>query len=226
MIKIDNITLNREIDKRIKEIFIEEDINNLTKYQKRKKIYEWLVNNSNYDFGYFEKIKNSKSFGTPFPRDSRKELILSLNGYGVCNGFAQVYKLFLEKMEIFSYCIICMIKDGDSFVGHQLNLVYDDDTDSYSFDDVTLGIIKKQEDYFDYDLTEANKMEELQGIQNIINNQKWIILDEEYFNYIVDRNTCPLNNKIIKTDIPITKNDDFDLYNIKIISKKYFAKTL
>lgn len=135
--------INYLLDEMSFEILKNYNINELTNYEKRKIIYEYLVKNKEYDLKYFEGILKNYEINREksFPRDLRQEFLQPLvSEKGICNGFSQIYKMLLERVGIYSLCINCRIKYKDQFVGHQLNLVYNEQTNEFSFDDVTYGI--------------------------------------------------------------------------------------
>lgn len=227
-IKWNNITekdINNLLDMTIEKIFEKENIEELSNYEKRKIIYDYLVENKKYNEEYFAGIlsnydkKNTKMFSRNLQQEFLEPLI---SNKGICNGFSQLYKVLLEKIGIFSYCINCMIKNENSFVGHQLNLVYDYETETFSFDDITFGIIKNTKiEYFDYDLEEAINKEEKQGYKSIHDNTKWMVIDESIIDYYMKR-----NKPVMTAPIKLTMNekieniDDFKRLGINIQSKK------
>jgi hypothetical protein len=169
----------------IRIIFNGYDINDLNSYEKRKIIFEYLTNTLNYDYDMLEKIRECKVFKTKLRRAPIEELFSVINNkIGICNAISQYYKLLLEILDVKSYCVIC---DDGTEVNHQLNMVYDSDNNSYSFDDITSVIVGKGtiEDYFDYDLQFAKSVN--QGNKNILDDQSFIILPEDYINYLVNR---------------------------------------
>jgi len=175
----DNLT------KTINIIFNGYDISNLSYYEKRKMIFEYLTNTLNYDYDLLNQIKNFEINKSKIIRDPIKELNSVINKkIGICNAISQYYKLLLEEVGIISYCVIC---DDGTQVKHQLNLVYDDYHRTYSFDDVTSVIVKRgtNEEYFDYDLETANFFN--QGNVEVFKNKKWFILPEDFINYLIGR---------------------------------------
>lgn len=171
--------------KTINIIFNGYDISNLSYYEKRKMIFEYLTNTLNYDYDLLNQIKNFEINKSKIIRDPIKELNSVINNnVGICNAISQYYKLLLEVVGIKSYCVIC---DDGTEVNHQLNLVYDSDNDSYSFDDITSVIVGRgtTEDYYDYDLQFAHSVN--QGNKNIMNDQSFVVLPEDYINYLVNR---------------------------------------
>lgn len=169
----------------IRIIFNGYDINNLNSYEKRKIIFEYLTNTLNYDYYMLEKIRECKIYKTNLRRDPVEELFSVINNkIGICNAISQYYKLLLEIVDVKSYCVIC---DDGTEVNHQLNLVYDIDNNSYSFDDITSVIVGRgtKEEYFDYDLQYANSVN--QGNKNIMGIQSFFVLPEDYINYLIKR---------------------------------------
>ena len=217
--------INNLLDKILEEIKID---NNLTKYENRKQIYNHLIKTKLYDYEYFEGIlKNyhEKDVKKRFARNPKKEFLSPLiTNKGICNGFAQIYKLLLEKVGIYSICINCMIKHGNEFVGHQLNLVYDEESNTFSFDDVTFGIIKHTNEYFDYDNPE--ELEEMQGLKPIYKDIKWMILDEEVIYNFAKRENSLIRSPIKIKKINITSEEDFIENGITIKKYKKQTKTM
>lgn len=193
----------------LKIIFSNYNINKLNPYQKRKIIFEYLTNILTYDYDTLEKIRNFQITRKPISRDPVLELsnVIYKNN-GICNGISQYYKLLLEKINTKSYCVIC---DDGTLVKHQLNLVYNDEIESYSFDDVTSVIVGRGDvsDYFDYDLSFANSVG--QGNKVIMGNECFFILPESYINFLVKRE--------------VSFSEKLDVLPKNIVSKKYLKKS-
>lgn len=202
---------NKEIDYLLDKTLEQAEIdNNMPKMEKRKRIYKYLINTKEYNYEYFEGILRNYEKATKerFQRNLQKEFQEPLlTNKGICNGFAQVYKLLLEKIGIYSICVNCMIKHEEKFVGHQLNLVYDEEAKTYSFDDVTFGIIKKSTDYFNYD--NPKEKEEQQGIIPIYDDIKWLIIDDDLINYYAKREKHPIEPPIKINKLEIRNKNDF-----------------
>lgn len=229
MVKIWNELSQEQIDsmlnQTIKQIFFNYDITTMTKYEKRKRIYEYLVSKKTYNEEYFSNILKNYTETYPkkrFSRDLMEEFLEPLiSDKGICNVFSQIYKLLLEKVGIYSICINCTIKNDIQFVGHQLNLVYDDETNDFSFDDVTFGIIKKEtEEYFDYD--DPNNKEEMQGCTPIYDNVKWMIVEDDLINFYAKRqeNVIERPKNIRIDDIMLQELSDLEKKGISIKSKR------
>lgn len=178
--------VNKELDKIYFEIFKDINVNNLDIYTKRKMIFEYLCNNIEYDYELLEKIKfNTLNTNKRFGRNPYLEIESVLrNKKGICNAIAQVYKLLLEKVGIYSLCVIC---DDGTDVKHQLNLVYDEYNNSFSFDDITSIIVNRGsiDSFFDYDMEDANKNN--QGNRFVYSNKYWIYLPTSYIYALVGR---------------------------------------
>ena len=151
-----------------------------------------------------EKIKN-QSKGNRLHRNPYYELKSVIdNNTGICNAISQYYKFLLEQVGIKSYCVIC---DDGTDVKHQLVIVYDDENNVYSFDDVTSVIVGRgdKDTFFDYDIEVANKNN--QGTKEILKNDKWLVLDDEYVSFLVGRDfpkypvitELPSNIEMVKT---------------------------
>ena len=182
-----------KIQKEIKNIFINYNFDELSKYEIRKIIFYYLCNNLKYDYSLYKKIRK---FNISIKKGLiNKDNVLVRNPYlelknvidnniGICNSISQYYKLLLEEVGIKSYCVIC---DDGTLVNHQLNMVYDEEKDTYSFDDITNVIVgsKDLSTFFDYDLETANSLN--QGNEEILDDNKWVILEEEYISYLVGK---------------------------------------
>ena len=182
-----------KIQNEIKNIFINYNFDELSKYEIRKVIFYYLCNNLKYDYSLYKKIRK---FNISIKKGLiNKDNVLVRNPYlelknvidnniGICNSISQYYKLLLEEVGIKSYCVIC---DDGTLVNHQLNMVYDEEKDMYSFDDITNVIVGSGDlsTFFDYDLETANSLN--QGNKEILDDNKWVILEEEYISYLVGK---------------------------------------
>lgn len=169
------------------QIFSDCDITLLSSYQKRKMIFEYLCNNLSYDYDLLERIRDFNLNKTPIVRELYLELENAMfNKKGICNAISQYYKLLLEEIGIKAFCVVC--DDGTS-VNHQLNLVFNEESGNYSFDDVTSVIVGRGSitDYFDYDLEFANSIN--QGNKPVFENDYWVIIPEDYIDFLVGRQT-------------------------------------
>lgn len=189
LLKIRWVHMDRELELKIKEIvtcvFEGVDFDLLSQYQKRKMIFSYLCDLVNYDVEFLKKIRDNAVYGTPISRSPKEELRnVILNNKGICSAISQYYKLLLEEVKITSYCVIC---DDGTPVNHQLSLVYDSDSGVYSFDDITSVIVNKgnKSDFFDYDIEGAKSKG--QGLKKIMDNEEFVILPEDYINYLVGR---------------------------------------
>lgn len=167
-------------------IFKDYDIKNLKDYEKRRIVFEYLSNNITYDFELLEAIRDFHVSQKSVGRNTYLELEnVIYEKKGICNGISQYYKLLLGELGIKSFCVIC---DDGTPVKHQLTLVYDDEADSYSFDDVVSVIVGRGslDDFFDYDLPTANAFN--QGNKKISGDKYWFILPDSFINYLIGRN--------------------------------------
>ena len=127
MLNLSYIEYNRLINNMYSEINIIPTDNIL---QKRKKIFSFFVNSISYDYRKLYEIRFENKRG-----DRRLEIQdVLIRKKGICNSLAVIYKLLLEKANIYSMCVC--IK------GHMINLVQNDN-DTFSFDDVTKAIMKR-----------------------------------------------------------------------------------
>ncbi len=158
----------------------------LTVMEKRKMIFDYLISNIKYDYSLLADIVNNEyNKKAIVPRNLSNEIMsVVVDKKGVCNAISQVYKLLLEKVGIYSMCVIC---DNLQEVSHQLNLVYNKDEKSYSFDDVTSILVGmgSSEDFFNYDLEDANRLG--QGTKSLIGDENWFALDTSVLYSLINR---------------------------------------
>lgn len=178
------------LEKMYRNIFpIDEDISD---FEKRKIIFDYLVDNIEYDYELLHNIKHNNN--TTYRHGAVEILDVLKNKKGICNSIAQVYKLLLEKAGIYSICFIC---DDTTSVMHQINLVKTED--SYSFDDITSVIVKRgsSEEFFNYDLEDAKKnsqgMKELKGL-----GTNFVGLPSELIYYFIGADNKGINYSKIK----------------------------
>jgi len=228
-----------KIRKKISEIeeFYNINMNELSIYEKRKYIYEYLCMTLSYDFDLLEKIKfnNMRTGVIKHPRNPYFEFKSVMdNNIGVCNAIAQFYKLLLEEVGIFSFCINCMIFYNGERMAHQLNLVYDSFDQTFSFDDVTYEILKNKDSlsfsYFNFDLDIANNKKERYGMDFIGGVSIWQFLPEDYINAVIGRDKNKLKtlylNGLNEEKIVISKNSDFEKYGIVIAKQDNKKKVI
>lgn len=217
--------INKMVDKMFNDIFSGIDINKLSSYEKRKIIFEYLENNVAYDFEQFEVILESQMGIARVSRDLTKEFLDPLvNRKGICNGISQVYKLLLEKVGIYSMCIVCNIVFENEIVPHQLNLVYNKDTNTFGFDDVTLAIIEQDlNNYFDFD--DPENMQERYGVYPI-DKFRWMVFDDDLVNYYAKRSKALVKRptSVNEYNIYFNSMDEFSKNGIDIKSSKESKK--
>lgn len=167
--------MNKILDEKNAEIFSQSIPSD--NYEKRKMIFNNLVDNNEYDFDLLKEIVNAIDV-----RQGASVIIDPLkNGKGVCNGISYVYKMLLEKVGINSMIIYSELKynqdeievivnqginlnkvkrddNGNYLLGHMLTLIENDDG-TFSFDDPTCAILDREnrDTYIDYDLNMAEK---------------------------------------------------------------------
>lgn len=178
--------IKQNVEKVIQEIFAYHSKDEFTAYEKRKIIFEYLTQHITYDYEMLDKIKNAiLGFGKVKRNPTTELLNVVENNHGICNAISQYYKLLLEQVGIKAYCIIC---DDGTEVKHQITLICNEETDSYSFDDVTSVIVGRGtiEEYFDYNIEEAEKHS--QGCVPLLEGRNFVVLPEEYINFVYKRN--------------------------------------
>ena len=181
--------ISDSVDDAIEEIFKFHPIHSLSDYERRKIIFEYLTETVEYDFDQLDIIKKGQIDKKRPSRNPTQELLSIINAnLGICNGISQYYKLLLERIGIKSHCVVC---DYGTEVNHQIVLVYNQDTDTYSFDDVTGVVVGRgtKEEYFDYDVSQANRFG--QGNKRIYEDREFVVLPEEYINFVVKRTKSP-----------------------------------
>lgn len=171
-------------------------------FQRRKKIFDFFLKNISYDYEKLYELRFQKKRG-----DRRQEVQdVLIRKKGICNSLSVVYKLLLEKANIYSMCVCVK--------GHMINLVQNDNG-TFSFDDVTKAIMKI--DFIDNNIKIKNKLflNMIRPIGNIY----------DYFNY--SYNTAlklgqgiePFNNKYTNEKIYFLPISTID-YVYKLIKKK------
>jgi hypothetical protein len=181
--------ISDSVDDAIEEIFKYRPIHSLSDYERRRIIFEHLTETLEYDFDQLDVIKKGIIEKKRPSRNPTQELMSVINAnLGICNGISQYYKLLLERIGIKSHCVVC---DDGTEINHQIVLVYNQDTDTYSFDDVTGVVVGRgtKEEYFDYDVSQANKSG--QGNKIIYEDRAFVVLPEEYINFVVKRTISP-----------------------------------
>ncbi len=186
MYEFDSRWFEQKLNEMNNLIFNGYEIDKLTNIEKREMIFDYLMKNIKYDYNLLNIIVNNEfNKNLIIPRDLSNEIMnVVINKKGVCNSISQVYKLLLEKVGIYA---VCVVTDNSQRVLHQLNLVYNKDEDSYSFDDITSVIVGmgSKEKFFNYDLEDACKLG--QGKKNVIDDKKWVAFDTETIYVIVNR---------------------------------------
>lgn len=221
--------IHEKIKNDIKVIFKDYDMNELTDMQKRRIIYDYLYSNITYDSELFVKIAASRlNMIERFKRSIPQELYdVVFKKKGVCNSIGQYYKLLLDELDIPSYYVVCNMNktfeefgfdQNDKIIPHALNVVYDIDSDKYSFDDISWAIIKKDlNSYFDFDLNTAyqNNL----GQTEVLKGIKFKIIDELYIDMISGRrDKTHIRDKNLQDIYKVKKflNDGIDYYSINI----------
>lgn len=202
--------INGLLDGLIDNIFNGIDIDSMSNLEKRKRIYDYLVDNNDYDFELLNEILAGKR---RYPAEEIYSILEGMEktgrGKGVCNAFSYVYKLLLEKCKTPSMLIIGKIRLDDIseleqagieiknikrdssnryLIGHMFILVQNKDG-SFSFDDPTCAILNREKgvNYFNYDklgCAYRNQIE-LQGFST------------DYIEAVIGRNNPPISDKIM-----------------------------
>lgn len=217
-----------EIDKRLYElyddIFWGINVSELSAIEKRKTIYDYLVQTIKYDYDLLEGIKNNQDNSKPkIIRDLSEEIMSVLyKNKGICNAISQVYKLLLEKVNIYSMCVVTT--DGTT-VPHQLNLVFNKEENTFSFDDITSVIVDRgsAKEFFNYDIVSANSLN--QGNSQVMEQSNWIAMPSDLLYYLVGRKDNGYNNfgyKEVYSDMGLQMPKNIKKINeFKIEERKY-----
>lgn len=188
------------IKEKLAGIFKNEDYHDLSLYERRKKIYDNLYNSLEFDF---EELSNNS-------KDARKQIRdVLINNKGICNSIVYVYKIMLEKVDVYSLVLFCKDENDE----HTVMLV-DNGDGTLSFDDISIaiyskkrkGIMMSKEDRFDYDLEDAKVMK--QGINIIKNNEKYLPFPSKLVNYLFEK-----NDNDFKTIKPLFVNEEHDSFS-------------
>ena len=190
--------LINEIDRQFNTIFKGYDINKLDSYTKRKMIYKFLCKNLSYDWNcYYHILK----------KDVKRNICRELSdtilfNKGVCNSISQYYKILLAKAGVQSSVVITH--------KHAVNYVYNSLTNTYSIDDVTMGVIFNNSSlFFDYDIKRANlfgqlKRPTLPGMMLVVSSGSFInkllneeVVSSESYDLSVDSGDFLNPNKVI-----------------------------
>ncbi len=185
------------VDAMHQEIFKTKEQTSFNDEEKSFYIYKYLVENIKYDYKLLKdreqnaltkEIRNKKAV------NNYDEIMnVFTNKKGICSSISQVYKLLLEKSNIESKAIIC--NDGN-LVKHQLNLVKRNN--AWTFDDVTRGIIYKNEglENFNYNYERCP----------IINQTILGVLPEDYYDAVLGREEKRMPEPF----------NEFSLYNLPL----------
>lgn len=187
-------------------IFKNTDIDSLSFNNKRKMIYDYVVNNFNIDTYLEDSIKYAKKIGARgFIKNADELKKTAFDHLGLSFGISLYYKLLLEEVGIPSYQVSYKYEDEKYLLNLILNdnnnkeIIFDDDVNEYCFDDVFSAIKYRQNDkYFNYNLDTANKYG--QGVEYLNDSMCWYIIDERYLCrclYEVKKSFSKVNNKLI-----------------------------
>lgn len=185
---------NPILKEELKKIFKDKNFRKMSNFERRKCVFDYLVQNSEYDFSllndiYTGKIRNylDEIYSVLKPTEENKKL-------GVCNSFSYVYKYILDKLRIPCMLVTCNVEEesledlnnmgvntaklkknseGIYKIPHMMVLVENDDQ-TFSFDDITYAIFNrgtdKEKDYFNYDNNQAkiNKQADIRGFETFM----------------------------------------------------------
>ncbi len=190
----------------LNDIFKDINLSSLNDYEKSFYVYDYLTKNIAFDDELWNEKKNLTKIKDSSERIKKAKNIpphfqqiinVFLLKKGICSSLSQVYKVLLEKLGIIAVAVIGY--DEDDL--HQLILVKRGT--NWSFDDITLGIIKpeKRLEYFDYDNYQEKK-------------QKMIGIMSEKDSAIIYKRS------IYKEEMFIEKEEEYGLYKIPNNIKK------
>lgn len=221
--------ISEKLKNDIKIIFKDYSLDELNDMQKRQLIFNYLYDNVSYNKELFTNITAYKlGLKEKIKRNTPQELYdVIFKQNGICSSICQYYKLLLDEVNISSYYVACSLDinlsefgfdEGYHNVNHALSVVYDKDSNTYSFDDLTLSIINKDNNsFFNFDLEKAHLYNI--GFSDVLNGMKFKIIDESYIDMVSGRrDKTSLRNKITH-DIPKVKaflNENQDFFDIKL----------
>ena len=209
---IEESRLNFTLKQKLEKIFENKTFKDLSNYERRKCVFEYLVNNNEYDFSLLDDIYSGK------PRYYADEILSVLDegkeNKGVCNSFSYAYKILLDKLQIPCILVVCKVgmesislldekeityrksqfqKDfrGLYQIPHMLVMVQNEDG-TFSFDDITHAIFNKgtenEQTFFNYNYQTAlqHKQTNFQG------------LDTDILRFIIDNSKDTKNDEIFR----------------------------
>ena len=136
------------IDKMINDIIIKNTTNNMSIYEKIRKIHDYIINNTYYDVD--RATKNESSY------DSNRMTGLLLEHYGVCSAYSDTMAIVLDKLGIKNYRISSDIHVWNALLFNNqwrhLDLTWDDPVT-----DTGVQILKH--DYFMIDNKKINELD-------------------------------------------------------------------
>ncbi len=204
--------LKEKLELKIKEIFKDKDISKLSKYEVRRTIYDYFCDNLKYDYELLKNMKDPDFYRDGGKREPYLEIESVLNdNIGICNSISQVYIMLLEQVGIDSKFIVC----DDGIIGtHALTLVYDEEHNIYSLDDITSVIVGRgdKDRFFDYSLTMAGIYG--QGNKPIDKDKRWEIVGNGYIDFLVGRTP---GRTFLFEEIPS------NISSVKIMNKDYYS---
>lgn len=203
--------INTDIENLYYSIFNNYNLENLTKFEKRNIIFDYIIKNISYDFETLQRIKdyaNKKS--AKIDRNFYIEFLNVLyNRSGICNAIAQLYILLLEKAGIFAQQVCA--SDGTEVL-HAFTAVQAENG-CFSFDDPTSVIVKRgtKSTFFNYTIEEANKNGQgnepkLEGL----GNSYFCIISPEWLFAFLDRK----DTKSFYSNILRQTNDIFEINTV------------
>jgi len=149
-----DLLLEEGINEIIYNVFNDYDLDKLTDIEKRFLIFKYFTETLQYDHQVFQNKINGISGINPV------ETLINTIKYktGVCNSFVMLYKFVLEKLGINAIACICNYDNISN--QHKTILVKDKLSNTYSFDDITMVILKEEtlESAFGYDLETAKNL--------------------------------------------------------------------
>lgn len=206
MAKLDWNNIDKKLTDDLNTILAEYIPGLMRSFELRTIIYNYMVNN----FTYLEDGKK--------PSSEMKNTVFE--HVGSFHNLARYYKLLLEKVNIPAYYVTYLGKDNKVY---GFNLIYDEDNNTFVFDDVTLGILNKDnESYFNYDINKAHKYN--QGVVKDKDNCYMHLIDEEFVYVFLFKKEKPKTD-IIKKLIKNRNKAKKYLNNNKIEFERSFEDT-
>lgn len=112
-----------KISNKVNEIVNKVIKSEMNELEKQQALYDYLENNSTYDFEVETYMNKNKITSIPYQyRDSFTPYGVLINGKGLCGSYAEAYKLLLDKVGIESIIVTGKLKDGTPHAWNKVHI--------------------------------------------------------------------------------------------------------